>query len=323
MKRREFIALLGAAAAGLPLVASAQEQGRTYRVGFLYPNARGAPQNALFEMLAKAGFVEKQNLIVEWRTFGQRADMTSEFAAELVKLWPDVMVAGGDPAIRALEKASSRIPIVGITEDMLSAGFVNTLAKPGGNTTGVSVFAAALDLKRQDLLLEAIPKVRRVAALADASATPPQQAKALQAAARQRNVDMAIHWINRSEDIVTAIDNAKKAHAEAINVLASPFLFGNRSEIIKLAGALRLPAIYQYPEVAEEGGLIGYGPRLIDLYRGPMAEQLIAILRGAKAADVPAVRPDKFELAINLQTAKAIGLDIPEKFASRADKLIR
>jgi putative ABC transport system substrate-binding protein len=323
MRRREFITVLGAFAAAWPLATSAQQPGQTYRVGCLFPNPRGAPHTALFEELGRSGFQEGQNLTVDWRSFGQRADMAPDFAAEMIKIRPNVILAGGDPAIRAAAQVTSAIPILGITEDLVGAGFANSANKPGGNTTGVSVFAAELDGKRQEILIEAVPKIRRIAALADTNATSQRQSRALQDAARQRGIDFSIHWVTRPDEITPAIDAARKSRAEALNVLASPLLYGNRAEITGLVAALRLPAIYQWPEIAEEGGLVGFGPRIVHLYRGMVARQLTNILRGAKPADVPVEQPTKFDLVINLQTAKTIGIEIPAGLVSRADKLIR
>jgi putative ABC transport system substrate-binding protein len=323
MRRREFITVLGAFAAAWPLAASAQEPGQTYRVGCLFPNPRMVPHDALFDELRRAGFLEGQNLSVDWRSFGQRADMAPDFAAEMIKVRPDVVLAGGDPAIRAAAQLTSTIPILGITEDLVGAGFANSLTKPGGNTTGISVLAAVLDGKRQEILIEAVPKIRRIATLADANATSPRQSRTLQDAARRRGIEFSIHWVSRPDEITPAIDAAKKMPAEALNVLASPLLYGNRAEIMGHVAALRLPAIYQWPEIAEEGGLVGYGPRIVQIYQGPLARQLIAILRGKKPADLPVERPAKSDLVINLQTAKAIGIEIPAGLVSRADKLIR
>jgi putative ABC transport system substrate-binding protein len=323
MRRREFITVLGAFAASWPLAASAQQPGQTYRIGCLFPNPRGAPHDALFDELRRAGFVEGQNLTVDWRSFGQRADMAPDFAAEMIKVRLDAILAGGDPAIRAAGLATTTIPILGITEDLVGAGFVNSLAKPGGNTTGISVLAAELDGKRQEILIEAIPKIRRIAALADASSTSPRQTRALQDAARRRGIESSIHWVTRPDEITPAIDAARKMQAEALNVLASPLLYGNRAEITGRVATLRLPAIYQWPEVAEEGGLVGYGPRIVQIYQGPVARQLLDILRGKKPVDLPAEQPTKFDLVINLQMAKTIGIEIPAGLVSRADKLIR
>jgi putative tryptophan/tyrosine transport system substrate-binding protein len=323
MTRREFVTLLGGAAVAWPLAASAQEPGRTYRLGGLSPSPREAPQIvALFEELRRSGFIEGQNLTIDWRGYGQRVELVSEFATELVKARADVIMAGGDFGIRAAQQATATIPIVGFTDDMLGARLVSSLAHPGGNTTGVSLLATDLDGKRQEILIEAVPGVRRMAAFADSGTSSPQQLQALQDAAHARGVELSIHQIAKAEEIAPAIDAAKASHAAALNILASPLLFANRKIIIERAAALRLPAIYQWPEVAEEGGFIGYGPRLIQLFRDLLARQFVKILRGAKPADLPVEQPTNFELVINLRTAKEFGHEVPARLVLRADKVI-
>jgi putative ABC transport system substrate-binding protein len=193
-----------------------------------------------------------------------------------------------------------------LTDDMIGSGLVNSLAKPGGNTTGVSIFATELDGKRQDLLIEAVPGLRRMATLADTNTTAQPQLQALQDAARTRGVELSIHSVTRTDEIAPALDAAKKSDAAALNVLASPVLFANRQVVIERGAALRLPAIYQWPEVAEEGGFLGYGPRLLQLYRDIMARQLVRLLRGAKPADLPVEQPTKFEFVINNAEAAAV-----------------
>jgi putative ABC transport system substrate-binding protein len=240
----------------------------------------------------------------------------------VVKAQPDVIFAGGDFAIRAVQKATPTIPITSLTDDILGAGLVDSLARPGRNTTGISLLATELDGKRQDILIEAVPGIRRMAAFADTSTTPTGQLQALQEAARNRGIELSIHRIARAEEIGAAIDAAKASNVAAMNILASPLLFANRRAIIERAASLRLPAIYQWPEVAEQGGFIGYGPRLDQLYREIVAQQIIKILRGVKPADLPVQQPTKFELVINLQTAKAIGHEIPAGLVLRADNLI-
>jgi putative tryptophan/tyrosine transport system substrate-binding protein len=322
MKRREFIALLGGAAVW-PLGASAQEPGRTYHLGGLFPSPRGAPQNvAMFEELRRSGFIEGQNLTIDWREYGQRVELVSKFAAELVQARVNVIAAGGDFAIRAAQQATTAIPIIGFTDDMLGSGLVNSLARPGGNTTGISLLATELDGKRQEILIEAVPGIRRMAALADSETTSPRRLQSLQDAARARGIELSIHRVARAEEIAPAIDTAKASNAAALNVLASPLLFANRQAILERAGILRLPAIYQWPEVAEQGGLIGYGPRIVQLFRDLLARQIVKTLRGTKPADLPVEQPTKFELVINLQTAKAIGHEIPSGLVLRADKVI-
>ena len=205
---------------------------------------------------------------------------------------------------------------------MLESKFVSSLAKPGGNTTGVSIFATELDGKRQEILIEAVPGLRRMAALADSNTNAPRQLQALQDAARARGVELSIYEVAKPNEIAAAIDAAKKADAAALNVLASPLFFADRQVIMERATALHLPAMYHWPEVAEQGGLLGYGPRLVLIYREILARQMVALLRGTKPGDIPVEQPTKFELVINLKTAKAIGLTIPESFLLRADELI-
>ena len=201
---------------------------------------------------------------------------------------------------------------------MVGSGLVSSLARPGGNTTGISVLATELDGKRQEILIELVPGLRRMAALADFNTTTSPQLQALQDAARARGVDLSIYRIARPEEIAPAIDAAKASDVAALNVLASPVLGQNCFIIMQRVAALRLPTIYQWPETAEEGGFVAYGPRLVDTFRELMTPQLVKLLRGAKAADLPIEQPTKFELVINLKTAKALGLTIPELFLLRA-----
>jgi putative tryptophan/tyrosine transport system substrate-binding protein len=323
MQRREFLVMMGGSLATWPTSARAQEPGRVYRIGCLFPFPRNAPPSvAFFEGLARLGFVEGQNLVVEFRGYGQNVDRISSFVMELVDARVDVIVVGGDPAIRAAQQATKTIPILGFTDDMVGSGLVNSLARSGGNTTGVSILATELDGKRQELLLEAVPGLRRMAALADTGTTAVKQLQALQDAARTSNVELTVHAIAKPAEIIAAIDAAKASGAAALNVLASPILFGNRQIILERVALLRLPTIYQWPETAEEGGFVGYGPRIIQLFRDLMTRQLVKILRGAKPADLPIEQPTKFELVINLRTAKALGIEVPPAILARADEVI-
>jgi putative ABC transport system substrate-binding protein len=323
MRRRDFIKVVCGATAVRPRAGSAQEPGRRYRLGGLHPSPREAPQTvALFEELRRSGFIEGQNLTIDWRGYGQQAQLVSKFAAELVDAQVDVIAAGGNFGIRAAQQATATIPIVGFTDDMLGSHLVSSLARPGGNTTGISLLATELDGKRQEILIEAAPGLRRMTALADTGTTSPRQLQSLQDAARARGIELLIHQLATAGEIAPAIDAAKASNARALNILASPLLFANRRVIIERAATLRLPAIYQWPEVAEEGGFIGYGPRLVQLYRDVVARQLVRILRGAKPADLPVEQPTRFELVINLKTAKAIGHELPVGLILRADKVI-
>jgi putative tryptophan/tyrosine transport system substrate-binding protein len=205
---------------------------------------------------------------------------------------------------------------------MVGSGLVSSMAHPGGNTTGLSLLATELDGKRQELLIELIPGVRHIAALADANQTPSRQLQELEDAARAHGVELTVQQITKPEEVGSAIDAAKAAGAAALNVLASPILFSQRQLILERTAALRLPAMYQWPETAEEGGLAGYGPHLVQLYRDVLSRQLIKLLQGVKPADIPIEQPTRFELAINLKTAKALGLTVPPNLLDLADKVI-
>jgi putative tryptophan/tyrosine transport system substrate-binding protein len=320
MRRREFITLVGGAASAWTLAARAQQPERARRLGVLIP-LPAIVWVPFFDEVRQQGFIEGQNLAVDRRGFDARYDQFPALAAELVNAGPDAILCGGDAAIRAAQAASAKIPIVAITDDMVGAGLVRSLARPGGNTTGVSILAADLDGKRQEVLLEFLPAARRLAVLSDAQNNTPAQLQALLDAARARGVELSIHRVERNEDIGPAIDAAKAGGAAALNVLASPLLHGNRRAIIARTAELRLPAIYQWPDTAQEGGLLAYGPRFAEVFR-QLARQLVKVLRGANPADLPVEQPTQFELAVNLRTAKAIGLEFSPELLVRADSVI-
>jgi putative tryptophan/tyrosine transport system substrate-binding protein len=322
MRRREFISLLGASVAW-PFAAMAQEPGRTYRLGVLVPDCSDTPARiALFDEVKRLGFVEGVNFARECREFGGKSEAASEYAAALVKSKVDVIYALGDTAIRAAQGATSTIPILGSTNDMVEAGLVKSLARPEGNTTGTSFLSTELDGKRQEILIEALPGIQHIAVLADSTRAAGLRLTALQDAARARNIELSVHQVVRPDEISVAIDAAKASAATALNVLASPFLYANRQTIMARVAAVRLPAIYEFPEQAEEGGFIGYGPRVNDMFKDIVARQLVALLRGVKPADIPVEQLTKLDLVINLKTAKAMGVTVPEALLARADKVI-
>jgi putative tryptophan/tyrosine transport system substrate-binding protein len=321
MRRREFIALMGASVTW-PFAAVAQQAGRTYRVGGLSSGPRNGPAIvAMFDELRRFGFIEGQNLTIEWRQYTLHIDLISDYAADLVKSKVDVIYVVGDAAIRAAQRATTTIPILGGTDDMVEAGLVNSLAKPGGNTTGISILATELDGKRQEILIEAVPGLRRMAALADSNRTSGSRLKALEDAAHAHSIELSVHQITRPEDIPAAIDAAKASGAAALNVLSSPVLYTSRQIIMQRVAMLRLPAIYPFVEEAE-GGFLAYGPRLLQIFRELFAQQLVKLLRGIKPADIPIEQPTKFELVINLKTASAMGITVPATLVARADKVI-
>jgi putative tryptophan/tyrosine transport system substrate-binding protein len=324
MRRREFIALIGSAAAVSLLlvpVVRAQEPGRIYRLSVMTGTARQAPRIvAFFDELKGLGFVEGHNLQIVAGGFGLREDQSAEVAATVAKSAPDVIFCTNDQAVRAMQEATHTVPIVGLTRaDIVAAGFVRSLARPGGNTTGVSILAPELDGKRQEILMEAVPGARRIAVLADAII--PAHLQALQNAARARGVEVAVFTAGAPEQIAPTMDKAKEWGATALNVLSAPLFSINRRLVIERAAALGLPAIYEWAEMAEEGGLIAYGARLTLIY-GQLARLIVKVLRGIKPEDLPVEQPTKFDLVVNLKTAKALGLTIPESFLARADKVI-
>src|SRR3984893_1222908 len=242
MKRRQFISLLGGAGAMWPFAVRAQEPGRIYRLGGLTNISRTAPHFvSLFDELRRAGFVEGRNLVVAGWTF--RAEQFPEMAAELVKAKVDVIVCAGNVAIRTTQKATTTIPIMAITDDMVGSGLVHSLARPDGNTTGVSILASELDVKRLEILHEFVPQARRIAVLADPT-TISTRAQ-LASAARDLGVDLVPFEAQSLDEIGRALDAVAGAKVEAVNVLASPILFANRRIIIDRAAALRLPVISQ------------------------------------------------------------------------------
>jgi putative ABC transport system substrate-binding protein len=321
MRRREFIALTGASVTW-PFAAMAQQPGRMYRVGSLQPFPRDTPANLRSdEMFRRSGFIEGQNFTIEYRDYGLHPDLISQYAAELVKAQCDVIIAGGGAGVRAVQQATKTIPIVGLSDDMVGEGLADSLVRPGGNTTGVSILTTELDGKRQELLIEAVPGLRRMAALADSNVTAVAKLIEMQEGARARNIELSVHRVTSVDEIAAAIDMAKSSGATALNVLASPMLQANHQLIMERVATLRWPAMYQWPELAEEGGFAAYGPRLTQL--PDLGTRLaLDLLRGKKLANLPIEQPTKFELVINLKTAKALGVKVPEALLVRADKVI-
>jgi putative tryptophan/tyrosine transport system substrate-binding protein len=322
MRRREFVSLLGTGLLA-PIAAKAQQARRTYRLGALLPYTRDAPVNVAFlEQLRRLGFIEGQNLTVEWRAYGEHFDLVSQYAAELVKARVDVIVAGGEEGIRALQQATKKIPIVAITDDMLGFGFVNSVARPDGNITGVNLLVRELDGKRQEILIEAVPGLRAMAVLTDVNYTSAAKLEALQGAARAHGVEFSIQRVATVEEIAPAIDKAQASGAKALNITGSVLFYAHRQLIRERVEALHLPAIFLFPEDAEEGGFAAYGPRLGSAFLELMPQQIVKLFQGTKVAEIPIEQPTKFELVINVKTANAMGVTVPSALLLRADKLI-
>jgi putative ABC transport system substrate-binding protein len=319
MRRRNFIALLGGAAAW-PLAAGAQ-QGRLPVVGVLRPSAKDAePFVEPFRRYMKAiGWEEGRNIRFLFAWMEGRNERAPLLAGDFVAQNVDLIVTFGDPAIRAAQRATQTIPIVGMTDDMVGSGLVASLARPGGNTTGVSILAPELNVKRLEFLHEFVPQARRIAVLADPS-TISTHAQ-LTGAARDLGVELVIFEVQNPTEIGGPLDAIAAANVGAVNVLASPQLYGARYLIIEQMRNARLPAIYQFPEAAEEGGLLSYGPRLLLCFR-IVVSLVDKVLRGAKPADLPIEQPTKFELVVNLKTASAIDMTISPALLLRADEVI-
>jgi len=325
MRRRDLIMLIGGAAAlpiAWPLAARAQDAGRTYRIGFLLPSTRETlAVAALFDELRLNGFVEGQNLIVIPGGFGIPNDRIASVVASLVAASPDVILAGPELPLRALQKATQTIPVIGMTEDMVADGLVASFARPGGNITGISLLSPELDGKRQEILIEATPGVRKIAVLADSNVAKPMHLQQLQQAAQSHGVEALVRGVAKRDDVISSINDVKASGAQAINFLATPMFSVNAADFIRQVTSLRLPSIYQWPEDAEDGALIAYGPRYFEMYR-ERARIAVKMLRGTKPADIPIEQPTRFELVINLKTAKAIGHEVPSSLLLRADKVI-
>jgi putative tryptophan/tyrosine transport system substrate-binding protein len=318
MRRRAFIAALGGAAAW-PVVARAQQ---AYRLGILSGRALREPNFvAFFDELRLFGIIEGQHLTVDQRGLDSRDDRFPALANELEAAGVNCILSAGDAAITAAQAATHTVPILGISDDMVGAGLVHSLASPRGNTTGVSILATELNGKRLEILMEVFKDDRQMAVLFDPRITKPKQLNILQGAARENRVELTVHEAATPEKILPAIDAASTAGAQALNVLASPLLSFNSRRIVEHVLAKHLPAIYQWPEVVEDGGLLAYGPRITQMYR-QMARQLFKLMHGAKPSDIPVEQPTVFVLATNLKTAHAMGLDLPTSFLARADEVI-
>ena len=316
MHRREFLAAIGAAA--LPFAAQAQEPGRIYRLGVLIPATRASVE-PFFDEMRLNGFVEGQNLVVTGG-YSVRAEQIADGVAALLKTEPEVILCGPETYLRALQTATRAIPLDSMSEDLVGEGFAVSLANPGRNITGISLLSPELDGKRLEILGEAVPGLRRVAALAHSIVTK-QHLEQQRELARSRGIELSAFTFAMASEIAPALDQAKASGAQAINFLATPFQVVSRDLILDQMSRLALPAIYQWPETSDLGGLIGYGPPFALMYR-QRARQIVKMLRGTKVTEVPVEQPSNFELVINLKTAKAIGLEIPDRLVLRANRVI-
>jgi putative ABC transport system substrate-binding protein len=327
MDRRAFLGTLGLLVA--PLAAEAQQAGKVYRIGFLALNLAAAPHmpEAFRQGLRDLGYVEGRNVAIEYRDAEGKPERLPALAAELVALKVDVIMAAGTSHALAAKQATKTIPIVFATaaSDPVTSGLVTSLARPGGNVTGLSGLGPELIGKVLELLTQAAPGVSRVAALWEPGAvgerTEKELLKGAEVSGRALGVRLQFVEARGPDDFDRAFSDMTRAGASALTTLPSAMFFNERRRLVDLAAKNRLPAVYQWREFVDAGGLMSYGPNGADLFRRA-ATYVDKILKGAKPADLPVEQPTKFELVINLKTATALNLTIPPSLLQRADQVI-
>ena len=322
MKRREFITLLGGAAAW-PLAARAQQAGKIHKVGYLSPSLPSVYSPLLFDDLRELGWIEGKNVTFEYRFAENRLERLPELASELVRLNVDVIVGVGTLGPLAAKRATTTIPIVMLSAgDPLGTGLVDSLARPGGNVTGMSLMVPDLGGKRLELLKELLPRLSRVAVLWNAANPYPAIVfKETQAAGRKLGIEVHSLEVRGPDDLDGAFAAARLQHPDALISVEDPLTFTYRKRIADFAVAEQLPSLHGFSEEVKAGALISYGANQPDLIRRA-AGYVDKILKGAKPADLPVQQPTTFELVINLKTARALGLTVPPTLLARADEVI-
>ena len=326
--RRGFLGSLAGGLLAAPLPVGAQQAGRIPRIGYLgfsSPSLERHVVEAFRERLRDLGYIEGQNINIDYRWAEGQDDRFPDLAAELVRLKPDVIVTAGTPGTLAAMQATKTIPIVmASSADAVQAGLVASLARPGGNVTGLTIFGPELEGKRIELLKEAVPKLSRVAALWNpANPAVANVLKQTQIAAEALHLTLQpVVEVRRVDDFEPAFAAIASARPQALVVIIDRFLLAHRRRIVDFAATRRLPAMYGWRDYVVTGGLMSYAPSDIDLHRGA-ALYVDKILKGASPANLPVQQPAKFELVINLKTAKALGLTIPPSLLARADEVIQ
>jgi putative ABC transport system substrate-binding protein len=328
MKKKTTVLSLCAVLFALCSFVEAQQRSQIARIGVLRVDARTSPvaMEAIADLkrgLSDLGYVEEQNIAFEIRWAENKLEHLPILASELVQLKVDVIVTSGPQATKATKEATNMIPIVmGRMDDVVEHGLVTSLARPGGNVTGLSFQTGELSGKWLELLKEALPKISRVRVLWDTSSTA-GQLRTVEEAARSSGLQLAVSKVAGLKDFDLVFDRMRAGRVEGLIILASPILTAQRGRLAELSVNSRLPAIYYHPGFAEAGGLLAYGPKQSEFNWQRAAIFVDKILKGAKPADLPIEQPTKFELVINLKTAKQIGLTIPPNVLARADKVIR
>ena len=324
MRRREFISLLGGTVAVWPFAARAQQTGKLPTIGYLStstPSGWSQWTAAFVQRLREVGWIEGRTVAIEYRWAEGRSERFIEIAAEFTRLKVDVIVTAGLGATAA-KQATSVIPIVfALANNPVSSGLVQSLARPGGNVTGLSVQGTDIGGKRLELLREIAPRVGRLAIMANMGFPDAMlEMGEVQEAAKTLGLELAILKIQRAEDIAPSFEGLR-SRADALYVCADPLAIANRVSINSLALGARLPMMYSYREFALAGGLVSYGANVPDMFRRA-ADYVDKILRGSKPGEIPVEQPTKFDLVINLTTAKALGLTVPPSLLSRANEVI-
>ena len=325
MKKKILLSVVATLILASVHLADAQQTKKVPRIGFLAPATRTGYRHytdALLQGLRELGYVEGQNIVIEYRWADGNFERLPELAEELVRLKVDVIVAPGVQAVRAAKQSTTTIPVIFPTAgDAVASGLVASLARPGGNITGLTILSPELSGKRLELLKEAFPRLSRVAVLLDPR-QPPLSMKETQTTGQSLRLKLQFLEVRDAADVESVFSAMSRERADALITLPHPVLQVHQRRIVELAARSRVPAMYQTTEWAESGGLMSYGPDHLDNYRRA-AVFVDKILKGTNPADLPVEQPMKFELVINLKTAKQIGLTIPPNVLARADRVIR
>jgi putative tryptophan/tyrosine transport system substrate-binding protein len=329
MQRREFITLIGGTAAMWPLAAGAQRAERMRRLGMLMSNSEDDPLaqarvTAFRQALAELGWAEGRNLNIEWRWTGGDIARVREYATELVRLAPDVIVANGTPSVAALKQATTSIPIVFVVvNDPVAQGIIASMAHPGGNITGFSFLEYSMVGKSLEMLKQVAPGTVRVAIMFNPDTYPyyALHLRSFETVARTLSLQLTAAQVRSSEEIDEVVAKLARQPGSALLITPDPYLVVHRGAVVRAAGRYHVPATYSYRQHVQEGGLMSYGADTVDIFRRS-ASYIDRILKGTPPADLPAQAPVKFEIAINLKTAKALGLDIPPNLLALADDVI-